>query len=104
MFINIFYKMIEIMKLEAAYLIFKNSNCVKYLVFIFLVFNASHVYAAKSVNDKTTLTNGYYPLEITVNGHEYSYDASKKNTYNNQIYKIKYEPKKGYQKPKDYPL
>ncbi len=59
---------------------------------------------AKLNIDKTTLINGYYPLEITVNGHEYSYDASKKNTYNNQIYKIKYEPKKGYQKPKDYPL
>ena len=51
--------MIEIMKLEAAYLIFKNSNCVKYLVFIFLVFNASHVYAAKSVND---IMKEYYPI------------------------------------------
>ena len=34
---------------------------------------------AKLNIDKTTLINGYYPLEITVNGHEYSHDASKKN-------------------------
>ena len=59
---------------------------------------------AKLNIDKTTLINGFYPLEITVNGHEYNYDASKKNTYNNQVYTIKYEPKKGYQAPKDYPL
>ena len=59
---------------------------------------------AKLNIDKTTLINGFYPLEITVNGHEYNYDASKKNTYNNQVYKIKYEPKKGYQAPKEYPL
>ena len=57
---------------------------------------------AKLNIDKTTLINGFYPLEITVNGHEYNYDASKKNTYDNQVYKIKYEPKKGYQEPKDY--
>ena len=59
---------------------------------------------AKLNIDKTTLINGFYPLEITVNGHEYNYDASKKNTYNNQVYTIKYEPKKGCQAPKDYPL
>lgn len=59
---------------------------------------------AKLNIDKSKVIEGYYPLEITVNGYEYNYDASKKNTYNNQVYKIKYEPKKGYQKPKDYPL
>ena len=59
---------------------------------------------AKLNIDKTTLINGFYPLEITVNGHEYNYNGSEKKTYNNQVYKIKYEPKKGYQKPKDYPL
>ncbi|WP_201560502.1 hypothetical protein [Psychrobacter sp. NC44] len=59
---------------------------------------------AKLNIDKTTLINGFYPLEITINGHKYNYDASKKNTYNNQVYKIKYEPKKGYQVTKDYPL
>ncbi|WP_443558063.1 hypothetical protein [Psychrobacter aquimaris] len=59
---------------------------------------------AKLNINKTTLINGFYPLEITVNGHEYNYNGSEKKTYNNQVYKIKYEPKKGYQKPKDYPL
>ncbi len=59
---------------------------------------------AKLNIDKTTLINGFYPLEITVNGHEYNYDGSEKKTYNNQVYKIKYEPKKGYQAPKDYPI
>ncbi|MGP4119819.1 hypothetical protein ACT3N8_08385 [Psychrobacter aquimaris] len=59
---------------------------------------------AKLNIDKTTLINDFYPLEITVNGHEYNYNSSEKKTYNNQVYKIKYEPKKGYQKPKDYPL
>ena len=59
---------------------------------------------AKLNIDKTTLINGFYPLEITVNGHEYNYNGSEKKTYNNQVYKIKYEPKKGYQAPKEYPL
>lgn len=59
---------------------------------------------AKFNIDKTTLINGYYPLEITVNGHEDNYNGSEKKTYNNQVYKIKSEPKKGYQAPKDYPL
>ncbi len=55
---------------------------------------------AKFNIDKTTLINGYYPLEITVNGHEDNYNGSEKKTYNNQVYKIKSEPKKGYQAPK----
>lgn len=59
---------------------------------------------AKLNIDKTTLINGFYPLEITVNGHEYNYNGSEKKTYNNQVYTIKYEPKKGYQAPKNYPL
>ena len=59
---------------------------------------------AKLNIDKTTLINGFYPLEIMVNGHEYNYNGSEKKTYNNQVYKIKYEPKKGYQAPKEYPL
>ncbi|WP_201502488.1 hypothetical protein [Psychrobacter cibarius] len=59
---------------------------------------------AKLNIDKTTLINGFYPLEITISGHKYNYNGSEKKTYNNQVYKIKYEPKKGYQKPKDYPL
>ena len=59
---------------------------------------------AKLNIDKTTLINGFYPLEIRVNGHEYNYNGSEKKTYNNQVYKIKYEPKKGYQAPKEYPL
>lgn len=59
---------------------------------------------AKLDIDKTTVINGYYPLEITVHGYKYNYDGSEKNTYNNQIFRVKYEPKKGYPKLEDYPL
>ena len=59
---------------------------------------------AKLNIDKTTLINGFYPLDITVNGHEYNYNGSEKKTYKNQVYKINYEPKKGYQAPENYPM
>ncbi len=59
---------------------------------------------AKLNIDKTVLINGFYSLEIMVNGHEYNYNGSEKKTYDNVIYKIQYEPKKGYQEPEDYPM
>lgn len=59
---------------------------------------------AKLSIDKTTVVNGFYPLEITVNGYEYNHNGTEKKTYKNQVYKINYEPKKGYQVPKDYPV
>lgn len=54
--------------------------------------------------DKTKIINGFYPLKITVNGHEYNYDASKKRTYKDNVYEIKYTPKLGYKASNDYPL
>ena len=54
--------------------------------------------------DKTKTINGFYPLKITVNGHEYNYDGTKKRTYKNNIYEIKYTPKLGYKASNDYPL
>lgn len=59
---------------------------------------------AKLGIDKTTVINGFYPLEITVNGYEYNHSGTQKMTYNNQVYKISYEPKKGYQAPENYPV
>ncbi len=54
--------------------------------------------------DKTKNINGFYPLKITVNGHEYNYDASKKRTYKDNVYEIKYTPKSGYKASDNYPL
>ncbi|MGP9688329.1 hypothetical protein ACT3TH_04120 [Psychrobacter sp. AOP22-C1-C5] len=59
---------------------------------------------AKLGIDKTTVINGFYPLKITVNGYEYNHSGTQKMTYNNQVYKINYEPEKGYQAPENYPV
>ena len=86
--------------MKNKYAISKNSHWVKCLAFIFLIFSVTHVYAAQTVDE---ILNEYYP-KITVNGHDYNYNGSEKKTYHNQVYKIKYEPKKGYQAPENYPM
>ena len=53
---------------------------------------------AKLGVDKKTIINGFYPLEITLNGFEDD------KVYKNQVYLIKYQPRLGYQVPNDYPM
>lgn len=59
---------------------------------------------AKFDINKATTSNSFYPLKITVNGYEYNYDGSKKKTYKNNVYEIKYTPKVGYKASNGYPL
>ncbi|WP_333614976.1 hypothetical protein [Psychrobacter sp.] len=53
--------------------------------------------AKLGVNEKMII-NGFYPLEITLNGFEDD------KVYKNQVYMIKYQPRLGYQVPNDYPM
>ena len=53
---------------------------------------------AKLNVNKNTVINGFYPLEITLNGFE------EDKVYKNQVYLIKYQPRLGYQVPNDYPM
>ena len=48
--------------------------------------------------DKDTLINGFFPLIMTVNGHQ------EDKVYKNTIYQVVYQPPGGYQVPKDYPM
>ena len=58
---------------------------------------------AKLGIDNHKVVNGFYPLKVTLNGHEYNYDGSEKTVYDNKIYNIEYVPKAGYVPPEDYP-
>ena len=53
---------------------------------------------AKLGVNKKTIINGFYPLEITLNGFEDD------KVYKNKVYIIKYQPRLGYQVPNDYPM
>ena len=48
--------------------------------------------------DTSKVINGFYPLTFMVNGRKDN------KTYNNQVYKINYEPKTGYREPDNYPM
>lgn len=52
--------------------------------------------------DQSKIVNGFYPLTITVNGHEYNYGGSKKETFKNKVYIINYQPQMGYKVPDNY--
>lgn len=57
---------------------------------------------AKLGVDNSKIVNGFYPLTITVNGHEYNYGGSKKKTFKDEAYRIHYQPKIGYKVPENY--
>lgn len=53
---------------------------------------------AKLGVNKKKIINGFYPLEVTLNGFEDD------KVYKNKVYMIKYQPRLGYQVPNDYPM
>lgn len=57
---------------------------------------------AKLGVDNSKIANGFYPLKITVNGHEYNYDGSDKVVFENKVYTINYQSKVGYKVPENY--
>lgn len=49
--------------------------------------------------DRSTVINGFYPLDLTLNGKDI-----KGKIYKNKVYRINYQKEKGYVEPNNYPL